>query len=484
MPKLLPAEFHTLLSQCLDTHSGARQHHARLKRVVFAGNGAVIASIDRGVLMSGQVPDHLKFALQQTFNNTPGEAILSKASIICHWNENSYFIGVDGRGNNSFIHHIPPQIPRDFTDSIRQSDRSPSPLSPTRHEAPSSYSSFRSLLAENQPRGLLSNLQQSLDGQSRGLLSNLNKLKAKANASRPNSAVHTIPSDAKARYERMFQDACNGKSYLTGIEAAIVFLNSGQHKDALSRIWEQTDSNRDGLFTRDEFVQAMWMIEVEKGTASHMQNAMQAQQQHDSYPPTYSTLAVPYAPPPDQFHQNLPPVSQPSPSTQQQQQQTAPFVHLGGFQSSVFKTREMREPMICRRCDEGLIPGDMIYQCDLCPDSGTTFCEKCGLRGKACYHEATRSRLEAAPELKREDAEGDFGESVKCDGCRTKLKDGMLCWHCKRCFDPNYCKDCWKQAGKRCKHAKNGKVQLRRMGKSSSSSAGDILETVAEILLG
>lgn len=146
----------------------------------------------------------------------------------------------------------------------------------------------------------------------------------------------------------------------------------------------------------------------------------------------------------------------------------------------------MLEPMICQGCDTGLLPGDVVYNCEQCKDGVSRFCEPCYSSGRRCYHAVAPSKLEAGKELKNEDKDGDWGFGLKCDGCKTKLKNGMLCWHCKRCFDPNFCKDCWKRRDKRCKHAGQGKVQLRRVGKSSVTTEQvlDGLDTVGEILGG
>lgn len=70
-----------------------------------------------------------------------------------------------------------------------------------------------------------------------------------------------IPVAARTRYERQFHGQCGGKPNLTGIEAAGVFFESGLGKSDLSRIWEETDRDRNGRFGKEEFVQAMWLIE-------------------------------------------------------------------------------------------------------------------------------------------------------------------------------------------------------------------------------
>ncbi|KAM3514715.1 hypothetical protein MY11210_001686 [Beauveria gryllotalpidicola] len=149
------------------------------------------------------------------------------------------------------------------------------------------------------------------------------------------------------------------------------------------------------------------------------------------------------------------------------------------------RRREMLEPLICQGCETGLIPGDIAYCCDECKHGASTICKSCHDGGERCYHEVAPQELEAGKDLKNEDQDGDFGFGLKCDGCKAKLKQGMLCWHCKRCFDPNFCKDCWKRRDKRCKHAVQGKIQLRRVRKSSATEQIlDGLETVGAILGG
>ncbi|OAA57782.1 hypothetical protein ISF_07023 [Cordyceps fumosorosea ARSEF 2679] len=145
------------------------------------------------------------------------------------------------------------------------------------------------------------------------------------------------------------------------------------------------------------------------------------------------------------------------------------------YTPQAIEKREMLEPMICQSCDAGLVPGDIAYCCDACEAGVSTFCESCHRVGGKCYHEVAPAKLEAGEKLKNEDKDGDFGFGLKCDGCRAKLKDGAICWHCKRCFDPNFCADCWRRRDKRCKHAGQGKVQLRRVGKPSVST-DDILD--------
>ncbi|KAJ6781255.1 hypothetical protein PWT90_08892 [Aphanocladium album] len=321
---------------------------------------------------------------------------------------------------------------------------------------------------------------------SRGLLSSLNRLSMRpVSPSAQSIAPGAISPENRARYENMFSQECQGKPYLTGIEAAIIFLDSRLHKHVLSSIWEQADVTRDGRFSCDEFCQAMWLIDKEKGNYPSI-----PQQQHTSSHQDQSswTQRPAYFQQPHQNVQAAPfPYGVPPPPTQQQHSTTYnPAMAHSSYIPQAITKREMFEPMICQGCEAGLVPGHTAYCCDECKDGVSTFCVSCHSSGKRCYHNVTPTKLEAGKDLKNENKDGDFGFGLKCDGCKTKLKQGMLCWHCKRCFDPNFCKDCWKRRDKRCKHASQGKVQLRRVGKSSASTEEilDGLEVVGEILGG
>lgn len=274
-----------------------------------------------------------------------------------------------------------------------------------------------------------------------------------------NSSPYPTPSPQfRAVCDQRFNESCDGKPYLNGIDAAHVFFQSGVHKTTLSQIWERADSNRDGRLNRDEFTVAMWLIETHKTQTSH---------QVPNYPPQPLQYSYMRPPPPVQPYQPV---------------QSGNVGH--GNESLAVTIKEMTNPLICSGCNMGLLPNDVVYSCDLCANGENAVCEKCHSTNSRCQHQALRVRLKAAENLPNEDKNGDLGFGLKCDKCKIKLKDGMLCWHCKRCFDPNFCHDCWRDASKRCKHASSDKIQLRRVGKSSvsSSEALDIVSAVGSFL--
>lgn len=327
----------------------------------------------------------------------------------------------------------------------------------------------------------------------RGLLSSLNRLSMRPAPPSPHGAAapEPMPAESRARYENIFNQECQGKPYLTGIEAAIIFLGSRLHKNVLSNIWEQADVTRDGRFSCDEFCLAMWLIDKEKGNypsvsphpySSHNMPASTHQVVGSgTQPPAYSQQSYQNVSSNPFPHGVPPPPGPPPPLTAAD----TPATGHNLYTPQAIEKREMVEPMICPGCDAGLVPGDIVYCCEKCKDGVSTFCEVCHGSGRRCYHEVAPTKLEPGKDLKNEDKDGDFGFGLKCDGCKTKLKQGMLCWHCKRCFDPNFCKDCWKQREKRCRHASRGKVQLRRVGKSSAAEEIlDGLDVVGTVLGG
>lgn len=245
------------------------------------------------------------------------------------------------------------------------------------------------------------------------------------------------PPAFRQHFAGVFAANAQGKSYLSGIEAASIFLSSGLSKPVLSNIWEEASVAKNGRFTCDEFIHAMWLIEQRKAPQIQV-------------PPAYSPHPV-YAPPP--------PVQPPT----------------------TMRKMGMTEPMVCRGCDVGLVPGDVANICSSCPEAANSYCERCTRAGQRCFHPQGVSQclLERGGGLKKQDKEDELGFSYKCSKCKTKFKPEELCWHCKRCFECNLCERCWPAREKRCKHAAKGKVQLRVVGQPAS--IGEILEDIGEV---
>ncbi len=80
----------------------------------------------------------------------------------------------------------------------------------------------------------------------------------------PSAASDPIPAAQRRKFEAQFDANCQGKSFLTGMEASVLLTESGLDKNILSDIWEKTDIDRNGRFDKEEFVQAMWLISLER----------------------------------------------------------------------------------------------------------------------------------------------------------------------------------------------------------------------------
>lgn len=254
-------------------------------------------------------------------------------------------------------------------------------------------------------------------------------------------AVPRRPSISPAfaqQWSTTFVSHAGGKAYLTGIEAASIFLTSGLDKTSLSRIWEEADSTHDGRFSHDEFVHAMWLIESQGGGTQSP--ALPA-------PPQYST-ALQYSAAPQCNTASQPP----------------------GL--------EMQDALVCVGCDTGIVDEDTVHHCPSCEQGKHVRCVRCG---PGCAHQGQRSlkRVVPSPFIKAEDKDGDLGFSgLKCRACKAKFQVDMLVWHCRRCLEDNLCRACWPYLAKRCRHAARGKVEVRRI---KLTSLGEVVEDIQDI---
>lgn len=258
----------------------------------------------------------------------------------------------------------------------------------------------------------------------------------------------SIPPPFSQHWSTIFASNAGGKQYLTGIEAASIFLASGLDKQSLSRIWEEADSTHDGRFSQDEFVHAMWLIESQRGSATtHPQ------------PPAPASFA-PFAPPA---------TSQFSDSNSQYSNANPPSV------------LEMHDALVCAGCDAGLVDSDTVHHCLSCEHGKNVRCARCG---PSCAHQGQVSlrQLQPGQGIKEEDKDGDLGFSgLKCRACKVKFQVGMLVWHCRRCLEYNLCRECWPDSKKRCKHAARGKVDVRRIKRTSLNELVEDADRIHDI---
>ncbi|KAJ4328385.1 hypothetical protein N0V84_001256 [Fusarium piperis] len=268
-----------------------------------------------------------------------------------------------------------------------------------------------------------------------------------------------IPPAARQRYEAIFANEAGGKPYLNGMEAAGVFMASGLSKTDLAGIWDEADRDRNGQFDREEFVQAMWRIELQTGRVSPPQpprpwNGQAPVPQQQYQPPPSTTPAYNYPPAPP--YQPVQPVQQPS------------YVQSQGLQ-----TIEILVAIRCKTCGKGLAPSDTVYR-SATQHTIDYFCPTCHRPPTAV--QVLLAEGKDLPRRKR--------SSMGCSGCWKDIKKGKIVWHCNKCWDKDLCQNCWGKTKKQCKHAASGQVAMMRVGKGGSGGDDDDDELIADVLDG
>jgi hypothetical protein len=70
-----------------------------------------------------------------------------------------------------------------------------------------------------------------------------------------------VPDSWRPVIDEQFRKNSNGKGYLTGLEAAEIFLATSLDRTQLSYVWDIAMPNRSGTFDASAFSQAMWLIQ-------------------------------------------------------------------------------------------------------------------------------------------------------------------------------------------------------------------------------
>ncbi|KAH6896705.1 hypothetical protein B0T10DRAFT_454604 [Thelonectria olida] len=323
----------------------------------------------------------------------------------------------------------------------------------------------------------------------------------------PGCTSHPPPPAARSRYEKQFYAECGGKPYLTGIEAAAVFFSSGLSKSDLSRIWDDTDRNKDGHFDKEEFIQAMWLIELHTGrvgqsggstnsvpsTALPPAELQAGDVSHSiavSQTSQYRYAPVPPPPPYSQLQGHVPPlyhtpVSLNNPASeyaiqhiqsiqnpqQPQQSQASPIPNRTGPESI-----EISVALTCQGCGNGLCPNDSVYRPLLNSTAFSYFCTNCHKSNK-CPPAATLVNLVAGQQITSRKK-----KSTTCDGCWRDIKKDEMTWFCKKKLcDKDLCRKCWGKKKRHCKHAAQGHVEMMKLGERGERDTWDVDDVLGTI---
>ncbi|KAF4999563.1 hypothetical protein FDECE_11484 [Fusarium decemcellulare] len=485
--------FYQLISPYLDPRCQSRQY-SPVRHVFFGAHDAVVIQTDRDIV-SANISPSLQAALQVLTHGELKAAgfVLGRNTVLCPCNPEQYFLEArSATGRSKHLHQLPSaKIPEQLmlTAMAKQSPSDdvlnsyicgpvpqtglavpipppqPPRTQPTHHRPTNSFSGL-SLAPPNSQR--TSNHRHTISYTVPPAINNLWNAITSQSPSVQSASHPDIPLAARERYGRLFTSESGGRPYLNGIEAAGVFLRSGLTKEDLSRIWEDADRDRNGLFDKEEFVQAMWRIEVQSGRVAGSSPQMGSQSpptQWNAFQPSVP-LSQQYHPPPLTFPTHVSPQVQPPPPYQSSPPGSGivPSQPPTGLQAI-----EILVAVLCKNCGTGLAPSDIAYR----TPTAEYFCTSCPPPS------ATQVLLTAGEALPRHKR-----SSLGCSGCWRDIKKGKMVWHCNKCWDKDLCQKCWGKTKRHCKHAATGQVAMMRVGKGSKGGDGDDDDGLGDVIEG
>ena len=274
-----PQTFHSLCSRFVDINHPYRQK-SFVKAVLFGANDSCIVETDREVI-SENVSEAVRGQLLRFIGGDLRETgvSLGERSVLCPGDPNFCFLEAKRRsGPTEYFYNIPPsQASPELMAAVVAGQAPPQHLVPgTGPYASGGLGTGGGQAAAFQsgpPTGQAQSYAQSdpFAGSSVGP---------------PASFSSSVPPEARTRYELQFNDTAAGRPFITGVEAAMLFMTSGLTRTELGKIWQESDLNSDGRFDLDEFVTAMWQVERQ----AQGQSAGNPSSYHQSQPYGQETL--------------------------------------------------------------------------------------------------------------------------------------------------------------------------------------------------
>lgn len=458
--------FHRLVLQYLDLSCQTRQY-SPIRNVFFGAQEAVIVRTDRE-LLSAMLSQSLQTSLLALASGELKTAgfVLGRNTVLCPCNPDQYFLeAVSGTRSKHLYQMLATKLP-DQLVVMAMEKQSPSddvlnafihgPFSnrlsvSSSPQRPSSFSGLSPPPVDDR-----SNHRHTISYTASPDNTPWNGV---PQVTYPQASTQEIPPAARQRYEAIFANEARGKPYLNGMEAAGVFMTSGLSRTDLAGIWDEADRDRNGQFDREEFVQAMWRIELQTGRVSPPLPPRLWNGQAPVLSQQYQPPAAPaYNYPPVASYQPIPPVQQPS--------------YVQPNQPQGLQTIEILVAIRCKTCGKGLAPSDTVYR-SATQHTIDYFCP-------TCHRPPTATQVILAagkdlPQRKR--------SSMGCSGCWKDIKKGKIVWHCNKCWDKDLCQKCWGKTKKQCKHAASGQVAMMRVGKGGSGDEDDD-ELIADVIDG
>ncbi|RSL72447.1 hypothetical protein CEP53_001076 [Fusarium sp. AF-6] len=455
--------FHHLVSQYLDTSCQTRQF-SPIRDVFFGAKDAIIVRTDRE-LLSAMLSQSLQGSFQALTNGELKSSgfVLGRNTVLCPCDPDQYFLeAVSGTRSKHLYQMLSTKLPDQLvvmameklspSDDVLNSfihgpfnNRLSVSSSVQPSHRPSSFSGLSPLPAGRSDHRHTISYAAPPDNRP------WNGAPPQVTYPASGSTRQEIPPAARQRYEAIFANEAGGKPYLNGMEAAGVFMTSGLSRTDLADIWDEADRDRNGVFDREEFVQAMWRIELQTGRVSpplppRPWNGQAPAQQYQSVP-AYNYPPTPYQP--------IPPVQQPS-----------------YIQPQSIQTIEILIAIRCKTCGSGLSPSETVYR-STTNHTISYFCQTCPQP-----QISTQVLLTAGQDLPQRKR-----SSLGCSGCWKDIKKGKLVWHCNKCWDKDLCQKCWGKVKKQCKHAATGQVAMMRV-KGGKGGGEDDDEIIADVIDG
>lgn len=354
-----PDPFNALIAPYVNL-SAARvsRQRSKLMLVFFGADESVVIQMTDKVL-SDRISPELAAVLKEISSSNP----LGRNTVLSPLHRELFFvevtcpIAVAGRQTfkSSYRHSLPPSplLPRDLVDAMLKGSRPPTTA--------------------------LQKLQLGSLGQS----------------------YMQIPDSWRPVIDEQFRKHSNGKGYLTGLEAAEIFLTAGLDRTRLSYVWDITAINQNGTFDASAFCQAMWLIEslrlaknMNAGTAKGNSFRVELGQQ---------------------------------------------VRWISGLAS------------VCNGCCGLIKQGESCRWCAECNNGNYEFCESCyEMGGKICGHELKRLWIVQRPQYPFRWTKG----WIVCTNCKTKAQPGELCYWCKVCKNGelDLCHSCHAKKAYNCPH--------------------------------
>jgi hypothetical protein len=199
------------------------------------------------------------------------------------------------------------------------------------------------------------------------------------------------------------------------MEAASIFMESGLEKSLLSKIWEDTDLDKNGRFDQKEFVRAMWLINMKRSDVEDDPDALQIRWT------------------------------------------------LGN--------------VTCDQCTTTIVVDQICYFCSICSGGDYDVCERCHLDGKRCPHAMVKSVIKNKTTIPPRHIDSGIITCDSCGS--ENHPGGVIynCKTCSN-GDFDLCLSCHKDRKKRCSHKMQlGRIVLRgtaQSGSGASSGNGDV----------